>query len=352
MKLKLEYIWLDGYTPEPNLRSKIKIFDWQESQGSLQNPLFATPTPEDLPHWSFDGSSTLQAEGKSSDCVLNPVRIYQDPTKGGFSYLVFCEVLNPDGTPHSSNLRSSLSNDDGFWFGFEQEYVLSRSGRPLGFPPEGDPEPQGKYYCSVGFPWSAGRDISEEHLDACLSCGLHITGTNAEVLLGQWEYQILGKGQQHASDDLWISRFILMRIAEKYGVEIDLRPKPLTEGDWNGSGMHVNFSNQEMREEGGKDLFEGICEAFRPTHAEAIADYGSDNHLRLTGKHETQSIDKFSWGLSDRGASIRVPVSVPASGWKGYLEDRRPGSNADPYKIVGHITRAVESVTLVEAQSN
>ena len=352
MKLKLEYIWLDGYTPEPNLRSKIKIFDWQESQGSLQNPLFATPTPEDLPHWSFDGSSTLQAEGKSSDCVLNPVRIYQDPTKGGFSYLVFCEVLNPDGTPHSSNLRSSLSNDDGFWFGFEQEYVLSRAGRPLGFPAEGDPDPQGKYYCSVGFPWSSGRDISEEHLDACLSCGLHITGTNAEVLLGQWEYQILGKGQQHAADDLWVSRFILMRIAEKYGVEIDLRPKPLTEGDWNGSGMHVNFSNQEMREEGGKDLFEGICEAFRPTHAEAIADYGSDNHLRLTGKHETQSIDKFSWGLSDRGASIRVPVSVPSNGWKGYLEDRRPGSNADPYRIVGHITRAVESVTLVEAQSN
>ena len=116
MKLKLEYIWLDGYTPEPNLRSKIKIFDWQEPQGSLQNPLFATPTPEDLPHWSFDGSSTLQAEGKSSDCVLNPVRIYQDPTKGGFSYLVFCEVLNPDGTPHPSNLRSSLPNDEEFWF--------------------------------------------------------------------------------------------------------------------------------------------------------------------------------------------------------------------------------------------
>jgi len=213
MKLKLEYIWLDGYKPEPNLRSKIKVFDWEESQSSLQNPLFASPSPEDLPLWSFDGSSTMQAEGNSSDCVLKPVRVYQDPTKGGFSFLVFCEVLNPDGTPHSSNLRASLPNDEEFWFGFEQEYVLSRSERPLGFPAEGDPAPQGKYYCSVGFPWSAGREISEEHLDACLSCGLHITGTNAEVLLGQWEYQILGKGQQHASDDLWVSRFILMRIA-------------------------------------------------------------------------------------------------------------------------------------------
>ena len=344
MKLKLEYVWLDGYTPEPNLRSKIKVFDWEESQSSLQNPLFASPSPEDLPLWSFDGSSTMQAEGNSSDCVLKPVRVYQDPTKGGFSFLVFCEVLNADGTPHESNLRASLPNNEEFWFGFEQEYVLSRNDRPLGFPLEGDPDPQGKYYCSVGFPWSAGREISEEHLDLCLSCGLHITGTNAEVLLGQWEYQILGKGQQHASDDLWISRFILMRVAEKYGVQIDLRPKPLTEGDWNGSGMHVNFSNREMREEGGKEMFESICNSFEETHNEAILAYGSDNHLRLTGKHETQNIDTFSWGVSDRGASIRVPISVSQNQWKGYIEDRRPAANANPYKVVNHITNAVNSV--------
>jgi glutamine synthetase len=350
MKLKLEYIWLDGYKPEPNLRSKIKIYEREENEESLRNPLHFAPTrPEDLPLWSFDGSSTQQAEGNSSDCLLKPVRIYQDPTKGGFSFLVFCEVLNPDGTPHASNHRHGLGNDEDYWFGFEQEYVLSRDGKPLGFPKEGEPDPQGKYYCSVGYPWSAGREISEEHLDACLSCGLHITGTNAEVLLGQWEYQILGKGQQSASDDLWISRFILMRIAEKYGVQIDLRPKPLTEGDWNGSGMHVNFSNSEMREVGGEDLFESICESFRGTHSEAIQDYGSDNHLRLTGKHETQSMDKFSWGISDRGASIRIPVAVPQEGWKGYLEDRRPASNANPYKVVYHITNAIKSVSEVEA---
>jgi glutamine synthetase len=286
----------------------------------------------------------MQAEGNSSDCVLKPVRVYQDPTKGGFSFLVFCEVLNADGTPHKSNLRASLPNNEEFWFGFEQEYVLSRNDRPLGFPLEGDPDPQGKYYCSVGFPWSAGREISEEHLDLCLSCGLHITGTNAEVLLGQWEYQILGKGQQHASDDLWISRFILMRVAEKYGVQIDLRPKPLAEGDWNGSGMHVNFSNREMREEGGKEMFESLCNSFKETHNEAILAYGSDNHLRLTGKHETQNIDTFSWGVSDRGASIRVPISVSQNQWKGYIEDRRPAANANPYKVVNHITNAVNSV--------
>lgn len=349
MKLKLEYIWLDGHKPEPNLRSKIKIYERVENEESLRNPLHFAPTrPEDLPLWSFDGSSTQQAEGKSSDCVLKPVRIYQDPTRSGFSFLVFCEVLNPDGTPHTSNHRHGLDNDEDYWFGFEQEYVLSRDGKPLGFPKEGKPEPQGKYYCSVGYPWSAGREISEEHLDACLSCGLHITGTNAEVLLGQWEYQILGKGQQSASDDLWISRFLLMRIAEKYGVQIDLRPKPLAEGDWNGSGMHVNFSNSEMREVGGEDLFKTICEAFRVTHPEAIKDYGSDNHLRLTGKHETQSMDKFSWGISDRGASIRIPVAVTQEGWKGYLEDRRPASNANPYQVVRHITNSIKSVSEVE----
>lgn len=347
MKLKLEYIWLDGYTPEPNLRSKIKVFEKEETAETLRNPLHFSPTNvEDLPLWSFDGSSTLQAEGNSSDCILKPVRMYPDPLKGGFSYLVFCEVLNSDGTPHTSNNRHSLPNDEDFWFGFEQEYVMSRNDKPLGFPNEGEPAPQGKYYCSVGFPWSAGREISEEHLDACLSCGLHITGTNAEVLLGQWEYQILGKGQKHASDDLWISRFLLMRIAEKYGVQIELHPKPLTEGDWNGSGMHTNFSNREMREEGGKSLFESICSSFEVGHQEAIEDYGSDNHLRLTGKHETQSIDKFSWGVSDRGSSIRIPISVIQNEWKGYLEDRRPGSNADPYKVVKHITRAVNCTVL------
>jgi len=330
-KFKFEYIWLDGYKPEPSLRSKTKVLEFDSYDGEL----------DALPEWSFDGSSTQQAEGRSSDCLLKPVAVYPDAGRIN-AWLVVCEVLNPDGTPHESNTRARIQNDSpDFWFGFEQEYVLEENGMPLGFPEKGYPGPQGPYYCAVGAGKVAGRDIVEEHLDLCLSAGLGITGINAEVLLGQWEYQCFGKGAKKASDDLIVSRYLLHRVTEQYGVVVNLHPKPL-KGDWNGSGMHTNFSNGDMRDEGGKALFDAICESFRPVHAEHIAVYGSDNDQRLTGLHETQSIQKFSYGVSDRGSSIRIPVST-AQTWKGYLEDRRPASNADPYLITARIIKTVES---------
>ena len=148
---KLEYIWLDGYKPTQSLRSKTKIE--KDFSGKL----------EDCPLWSFDGSSTEQAPGGSSDCVLKPVFICVDPQRKD-GYLVMCEVLDSKGAPHESNGRALIQDDDNdFWFGFEQEYFLwdDETNKPLGFPANGYPAPQGPYYCSVGAKNAFGRDIVE-----------------------------------------------------------------------------------------------------------------------------------------------------------------------------------------------
>ena len=331
-KSKLEYIWLDGYTPTQELRSKTKIV--KDFDGKL----------ESCPMWSFDGSSTLQAEGNSSDCLLKPVAIYPDPDRIN-GWLVMTEVMNSDGSPHISNHRAEIDDDDNdFWFGFEQEYFLmdTETDLPLGFPRGGFPGPQGQYYCSVGGRYTWGRDFVEEHLDICLEAGLNVEGINQEVAPGQWEFQVFAKGAKQAGDQIWIARYLLNRVTEKYGYYIDLHPKPV-HGDWNGSGMHANFSNSTLRTAGSKDVYEKICEAFRPVAEEHIKVYGAFNDERLTGLHETQSINEFSYGVSDRGASIRIPIATVESGWKGWLEDRRPASNANPYEVASRIIKTVKS---------
>ena len=331
-KSKLEYIWLDGSKPTQKLRSKTKIVS--KFSGKV----------EDCEIWSFDGSSTGQAEGNSSDCLLKPVFVCPDPQRRN-GHLVMCEVMNADSTPHATNGRATIDDeDDDFWFGFEQEYFLIdlETNKPLGFPVNGYPRPQGPYYCSVGAANAYGRDIVEEHLDACLDAGLNVEGINGEVAAGQWEYQIFAKGAAAAGDQIWIARYLLERIGEKYGVGVDLHPKPLGDLDWNGSGMHANFSNSLLRECGDRKIYEEVCESFRPFVKEHIEVYGADNHLRLTGKHETASINDFSYGVSDRGASIRIPIATVERGWKGWLEDRRPASNGDPYKIASRIIKTVK----------
>ncbi|MFN3191504.1 MAG: glutamine synthetase beta-grasp domain-containing protein [Aureliella sp.] len=331
-KYKLEYIWLDGYLPEPNLRGKTKIVS--EAPKSV----------DDCPMWGFDGSSTEQAEGSSSDCMLKPVGLYPDSgRKNGF--IVMCEVLNPDLTPHASNFRATIEDEADLWIGFEQEYFLMESGRPFGFPEDGYPGPQGTYYCGVGYGdmGDIARQCVEEHIDIVLDAGINHEGINAEVAKGQWEFQIFSAGSKKVCDDLWVSRYLLMRTAEKYGLSIEFHCKPV-QGDWNGSGMHTNFSTKKMREEGGEEYFKALMDAFEKNRNEHIAAYGPDNHLRLTGLHETQSIDKFSWGVADRGASVRVPHAFVNNGYKGYLEDRRPNSKADPYKIVSRIQKTISEV--------
>jgi glutamine synthetase len=291
---------------------------------------------EDAKQWSFDGSSTEQASGDDSDCLLQPVAVFPDPDRfGGNGWLVMTEVLNADGTPHESNGRAMIEeDDDDFWFGYEQEYTLidPDTNLPLGFPENGFPGPQGPYYTSVGAANTFGRDLIDEHLHLCLEAGINVEGINAEVMMGQWEYQIFAKGAGQAGDEVWVARYLLERTAEKYGIVIDLHPKPI-KGDWNGSGMHCNFSNGVMRDQGGEDVMTKICEHFGNNIDRHVSVYGADNDQRLTGLHETQAIDKFSYGVSDRGASIRIPVATIQDGWKGRLEDRRPSSNGDPYKI-------------------
>ena len=330
---KFEYVWLDGYKPEQSLRSKVKVDDYAVV-------------------WAFDGSSTQQATGRESDCILRPVseyktidRIRADATRtapGLEGTYVMCEVLDADHNPHKSNTRNCrdrITIEDEWWFGFEQEYFMYKDGRPLGWPVKGKPRAQGDYYCGVGEGNVIGREIVDRHTEACMNANIGITGTNAEVALGQWEFQVLGRGIK-AGDDLWMARYILIKIAEKHGVTINLSPKP-QKGDWNGSGMHTNFSNDEMRNRGSLYLHQTLCEKLKKVHKKAIKEYGSDNNQRLTGKHETQSIKKFSYGISDRGASIRIPIFTVDNDYNGYLEDRRPAANADPYRIMRHIVETL-----------
>lgn len=358
-KIFLEYIWLDGGSPQ-NLRSKTKVVERDDILEKERDGNMMQGYPESYPLWSFDGSSTKQAGEeygfKGTDCIIKPVYIVDDPFRGSQHKLVFCEVFNPDGvTPHKTNTRAKLREilkelklkeypanlKEVPWFGWEQEYVITQApekqnhfkyggGIPLGFSTEA-PRSQGDYYCGVGGLNVIGRDLVEEHLRKCAENGLNIGGINAEVLVAQWEYQIGPVTALNGSDQLWISRYILERIAENYGFGISYHPKPI-KGDWNGSGCHVNFSTKEMRDKGGLTKILEACEKLKERHKEHIDVYGEENEKRLTGKHETSNMEKFSLGNSDRGSSIRIPVHTYTNE-KGYFEDRRPAANCDPYKV-------------------
>jgi glutamine synthetase len=319
MTYKAEYIWIDGTEPTAKLRSKTKVLE----DGA------------DLPIWGFDGSSTNQAPGSNSDCVLQPVFSVPDPIRGGDDKLVLCEVLLTDMTPHPSNTRAACAatadtyKDQEPWFGIEQEYTFFKDGRPYGFPFGGFPAPQGGYYCGVGEDEVYGREVVEAHLDACLEAGLAISGINAEVMPGQWEFQVGPLGPVEVSDHLWLARWLLYRIGEEFDVAATLDPKPV-QGDWNGAGAHTNFSTNAMRES--YDAIITACEALGPKKDEHIANYGAGIENRLTGMHETAPWSEFHYGVSDRGASVRIPWQVEIDK-KGYIEDRRPNANCDPYKV-------------------
>ncbi|XP_063690226.1 glutamine synthetase-like [Bolinopsis microptera] len=336
-KCQAYYIWIDG--SGQFLRGKTK---------TLMEP---TMDPDTLPVWNFDGSSTNQALGENSDIYIKPVACFKDPFRRGDNILVMCETLDHEGNVHPTNRRRSCANnmdkcaDLHPWFGIEQEYTMFdfTGVHPYGWPVNGYPGPQGPYYCGVGSDKVKGRKIVEAHYRACMYAGIKIAGTNAEVMPSQWEYQVGPCEGIEMGDHLWASRWILQRIAEEFNVVISFDPKPIP-GDWNGAGCHTNISTLAMREEGGLEAIYEAIELLGKKHMEHIVEYdpsgGEDNKRRLTGLHETASINKFNYGVAHRGASIRIPRQVAADG-KGYFEDRRPSSNADPYQVTDRIIRTM-----------
>lgn len=335
-KIAAEYVWIGGTGQD--LRSKTRVLDK------------VPKAPSDLPSWNYDGSSTGQAPGEDSEVYLVPQAIYKDPFRGGDNIIVMCDAyepprINKDGTvapikPIPTNTRAACNDvmekckDQEPWFGIEQEYTLlnAKTKWPLGWPACGYPGPQGPYYCSAGAGAAIARDLVEAHLKACMFAGINISGVNAEVMPAQWEYQVGPCTGIDGPDQLWMSRYLLLRIAELYNVEVTLDPKPIP-GDWNGAGGHVNFSNNDTRRaETGWDAIQKQVEKLGKRHAVHIAAYGEGNERRLTGKHETSSVHDFSWGVANRGCSIRVGRMVPVDKC-GYYEDRRPASNLDPYTV-------------------
>jgi len=333
-KILADYVWIGG---NMELRSKVMVLTLKNSKEAVI---------DNFPEWNYDGSSTAQASGSDSEVIINPHSVYKCPFRKGDNVIVFCDTYLPNGQPHPTNHRFGAKQifDKNLglepWYGLEQEYFLMdrATGKPYGEFEE--PIVQGQYYCSVGSRNAFGRKIVDAHLDACLHAGLRISGINAEVAPGQWEFQIGPAMGIEAGDHLWMARYLLERITEDFDgtVYIEYHPKPIQ--GINGSGCHCNYSTNEMREGcEGKLGIEFIYEAIKKledNHDAHMKVYGADNDQRMTGLHETSSYKKFTYGKANRGCSVRIGNKTVEEG-RGYFEDRRPASNCDPYLVTSKI---------------
>lgn len=327
---KYEYIWLGGNS---EFRSKVKFTnDIIDHDDDYMEP----------PDWNYDGSSTNQATGNNSEVILRPVKKYRNPYNptNQYDYFVLCDTWvyddNINLVPHSTNTRviaerifNNFNNDKPI-FGIEHEFFVFNGDKPLGFT-GGD---QGQYYCSVGSKNAFGREFLNNVSDLCKNIDINVTGYNLEVAPGQMEIQLCAEGI-NAGDDSMMLKYILEREGEKYGYTINWSAKPL-EGNWNGSGCHVNFSTEKTRAPNGYNVILDYMKKLESKHTEHINLYGLDNHLRLTGNHETSDINTFSFGIADRGCSIRIPKSTIKNNC-GYFEDRRPSSSADMYLVTSKL---------------
>jgi glutamine synthetase len=327
-----EYIWIGGNN---ELRSKCRVMDGYDSVYDKDSV---------YPDWNYDGSSTGQAIGSDSEVIIKPRAVFKCPFRRGENRMVLCDTYLPNGEPHITNHRAGAVEifdkkpDEEPWFGLEQEYFLVdlKTGKPLGC--EYSIPEQGPFYCGVGGGNALGRDIVEDHLEKCLYAGLRISGINTEVAPAQWEFQIGPSLGIEAGDHLWMARYILNRVCEKYGVRLDLTPKLIKE--INGSGCHANFSTRCIRdgtvEKTGLELIDEAIMKLSKKHLEHMMVYGEGNRERMTGHHETASYDEFSFGRANRGRSVRIGNDTIRNK-RGYFEDRRPASNCDPYLVTAKI---------------
>lgn len=337
-----EYIWLDA---NKKFRSKTKVI-----YDLMDNNVYT------YPQWDYDGSSTGQANGTSSEIVLVPVFVCDNPLlqysiKSNNSNnvttrkLVLCETFHVDGKPTAENTRHKATSifdicvEHKPWFGLEQEYFIFDDNTYNEENKKGFYE-MGMHYCGIGCQISH-RQLVEEHMAACITAGLNISGINAEVSKDQWEFQIGPSEGIRAADELLMGRYLLERIAEKYQKTICYDPKPFAY--INGSGCHANFSTSLMRDKGGAGGIKEIHRVIKNMekhHAEDIQRYGKDNDKRLSGIHETSAYTTFSWGVANRGASVRINNNTHLSGF-GYFEDRRPAANMDPYMVTSILMERV-----------
>lgn len=374
-KYKLEYIWVDK---KGNPRSKVKTFEKCRPTDS-----FHRLTIDDIPVWNFDGSSTGQNIGDNTEVVLNPVRMYTNPLEDHETLycplLVLCE-LSHSYLPSSDKVPKAVDKfNTRKWakfvaekfeyleplYGCEQEYSIlnPKTCLPYNWEEHGA-EKQGDFYCSVRYPYCQAEELIKEHYKACLKCGVAISGYNAEVLPSQWEYQIGPRDLLKVADDMIMARYLLYRLSAKYNVLITLNPKPLksytykiddftskAHADWNGSGCHINFSTNQMREPNGIEHIYKAINNLSKNHQQILQHYG-DNQLRLTGHHETSNPHTFTYGLGTRNTSVRIPNQVTVNAC-GYFEDRRPASDIDPYLALAALlescmTGELASLTKVE----
>ncbi len=325
----VEYIWLDA---KNNFRSKIRVCS-------------SNNITDDITDWNYDGSSTGQADIDSSEIILKPCKIFNNPLLNNKSKLcknnklVVCSTYNIKGEPLSNNHRHEAEKifnsklEEEPWFGLEQEYYMfDKKVQAINC------DKLGQYYCNPIVQEKICTQIAEEHAIACLEAGIKISGINAEVAPRQWEFQIGPCVGINAGDDMMAARYLLERIAAIYELDINFHPKPI--GTLSGSGMHTNFSTCKMRNDGGIKEIIRVIENLKKSHETDILKYGLDNNLRLTGSHETANIKDFSYGIGSRNTSIRIGYET-AKNNKGYFEDRRPAANCDPYLVTSSIFSSV-----------